>query len=184
MRRRTEGGGNDRPGGAPAPRVTDLETIICGQFTVTYNSVALGIFEGDAGSPGIERINHGAPIANTDAYGKTMLDYIYQGVDYVFSGVCMEYKAGPIAAWYPWSATAGALGTIGRLAYAVSLALVLTAVSGTPAAATPATLTASRAIIPPTDTSKIMFGPMVRTVPLRLQLLPYTSGSVIFYSQT
>mgnify|MGYP000857433249 FL=1 len=139
---------------------------------MTWNSVALGIMQGDAGLPTIEQSNKAEPIANTDSYAKSTIDAIYQGADWFASMTCMEYKAGSIAAWWPYS-TLGRMGTIGRLLYDISLPLVLTAVAGTPAASSPATLTATRSILAPGFGTRLVFGPTVRTVPLRFQLLPY-----------
>lgn len=160
------------------------ETIIAGQYTVTYGGVALGIFEGDAQVPAIEWVHKTEPIANTDAYGKTTIDHIGQGLDAFFSGTCLEYKAGPISAMWPLSTTLGRLGVIGRLYYDIAAALVLTAIAGTPAVTSPATLTASRSILAPGFNVKLLYGPTLRKVPLRLQLLPYTSTVVVFFTTT
>jgi len=151
------------------------ETLICGQYTVTWNSNALGVMLGDSGLPTIENSNKGEPVANTDAYGKTTIDAIYQGGDYFASMTCLEYKANTIAAWWPFGSL-GVMGTIGRLYYNLSQPLVLTAVAGTPAASSPATLTASKAILAPGFSSRLLFGPTLRNVPLRFQLLPYLIG--------
>jgi hypothetical protein len=159
------------------------ETIICGQYTVTWNSVALGIMQGDAGLPTIEHSYVEEPIANTDAYGKTVIDGVYQGVNVFASMTCMEYRAGSIAAWWPFS-TLGRLGVIGRLLYDMSSPLVLTAIAGTPAAASPATLTASKTILAAGFGTRLLFGPTVRTVPLRFRLYPYTDTQIKHFSTT
>lgn len=141
---------------------------------------------GDSGLPTIEHSSKAEPIANTDAYGKTTIDAIYQGADYFASMTCLEYKAGSTAAWWPFSATKGVMGVIGRLYYTMSLPLVLTAVAGTPAATSPATLTATRAILAPGFGTRILFGPTVRNVPLRFQLFPYLTGGTTpgWYTET
>lgn len=151
------------------------ETLVCGQYTVTWNSVALGIMLGDSGLPVIEGSNTGEPVGNTDTYGKSMIDAIYQGGNFFASMTCAEYKTGSIAAWWPFS-TLGQMGVIGRLYYGLSQALVLTAVSGTPAASSPASITASKAILAPGFSSRLIFGPTLRNVPLRFQLFPYLVG--------
>lgn len=154
------------------------ESLICGQYTLTWNSTALGMMQGDAGLPTIEQSGKSEPIGNSDSYGKSTIDGIYQGADWFASMTCMEYKAATIAAWWPYS-TLGRMGTIGRLLYDMSLPLVMTSIAGTPAATSPATLTATRTILAPGFGTRLLFGPTLRTVPLRFQLLPYyVTGSV------
>lgn len=158
-------------------------TFIAGQYTVTYNGVAMGIMEGDDGVPTIEQTSHGEEIRNTDAYGKSLIDVIYQGADWFAQYMCMEYKAGPISAFWPFGAV-GVMGVIGRIEQDLAAALVLTAIAGTPAAASPATLTAAKAILAPGFNTKLLYGPTLRKVPIRQVLLPYVSGSTIWFSQT
>lgn len=143
------------------------------------------MFEGDAGVPTIEQSSKAEPIANTSRYGKSTIDAIYQGGDFFAQFMCEEYRTGSIAAWWPFG-TMGLMGIIGRLYFAMSAPLVFTAVAGTPAAATPATLTASKAILAPGFNTKLLYGPTLRKVPIRQILLPYdTGGGVIgWFTQT
>lgn len=143
----------------------------------------MGIMEGDAGVPTIESTNHAEPVNNSDAYGKSLLDAIYQGGDYFASFQCMEYRTGSIAAFWPFGAM-GVMGVIARLYFDMSAALVLTAIAGTPAAATPATLTASKSILAPGFNGRLLYGPTLRKVPIRLALLPFTSTGVRWFTQT
>lgn len=159
------------------------ETLIAGQYTCTYSGTAMGIMEGDSGVPTIENTNHGEPVNNTDAYGKSTIDGIYQGGDYFAQFMCMEYKAGSIAAFWPFGAL-GVMGVIARLYYDMAAALVLTAVAGTPAATSPATLTATKSILAMGFNGRLLFGPTLRKVPIRLQLLPFTSSGVKWLTQT
>lgn len=161
------------------------ETLIAGAYTATFNSVALGVFEGDSGVPTLEHTMASEPVGNTSAYGKTVIDEIFQGANLFIAMTCIEYKAGPLAAFWPYHATLGRMGTIGRLLYDLSSALVLTSTAGTPAATSPATLTASKAILAPGFTPRIVFGPTLRKVPLRFRCFPYDSaGATIFFSTT
>lgn len=155
------------------------ETIICGQYTVTYGAVACGIMEGDAGVPTLEQTSKAAPLDSTDKYGKTTIDAVYLGVDWKCMFVCEEYRAGSLSAFYPFGAL-GLLGVIGRLYYGMSSALVLTAIAGTPATATPATLTAPKAILTIGFPSKLLFGPIIRKVPISLMLLLTDTGSSVY----
>jgi hypothetical protein len=78
----------------------------------------------------------------------------------------------------------GVMGVIGRLRYDLSQALVLTAIAGTPAASSPATLTASQAILAANFPWKLLFGPTLRKFPLRMDLLPYTATGVVWYTES
>lgn len=161
------------------------ETLIAGPYVGTWNSVALGIFAGDGGLPTLEFASTSEPIGNTSAYGKTVIDEIYQGVNPTMSMTCEEYKAGPIAAFWPYHATLWRLGTIGVLMYTLAQALVLTAVTGTSASASPASFTASKTILLPGFATRLVYGPTLRTVPLRFRLYPFDSaGAVVFATQT
>lgn len=161
------------------------ETLVAGGYTATWNSVALGIFEGDSGLPTNEHTVAAEDVGNTSAYGKTVIDFIYQGANWFSSFTCLEYKSGPKSAFWPYNATLGRLGTIGVLGYSLAQALVLTAITGTSASSSPATLTASKAILLPGFSSRIVFGPTLRKVPIRMRLLPYDSGgNVVFFTET
>lgn len=160
------------------------ETIIAGQYTCTWNSVALGIMEGDAGLPTLSHQTKAEQLANSDRYGKSTLDSIYQGADWFAQFTCMEYRAGSIAAWWPFG-TLGLMGVISRLYFALAQPLVLTAIAGTPAAASPATLTASKSILAQGFNTQVLFGPTLRKLPIRLQLYPVdTGGGVIGWFTT
>lgn len=161
------------------------ESLISGPFTATYASVALGVFEGDSGLPTIERVDSAEDVGNTSAYGKAVIDSIFQGSNFTCQFTCLEYKSGPLSAFAPYHATFGAMGTVGVLLYSLAAALVLTAVSGTSASATPATLTASKAILLPGFAARLVYGPTLRKVPLRLRLFPYLVTSVVsHFTQT
>lgn len=152
------------------------EIIIAGQYTVTYNAVATGIFFGDDGMPTVSQAIAAQMIDRTDAWGDTAIDGIYRGGNWFFNGVFLEYRSGTKSLFWPPHATIGRLGVIGRRLFDMSAALVMTAIAGTPASAEPATLTASKAILDPGFTSSLKFGPMTRVVPIRLRLFPYDTG--------
>lgn len=159
------------------------ETLVCGVYTVTYNSLALGLLKNDDGLPTLELTNEGEDITG-DAYGRSVIDGIYQGGNAFIGLTCEEYKAATLAAWWPFSSR-GRMGLIGRLHYDMALPLVLTAVAGTPAASSPATLTATRAFPSPGTQRRVVFGPTLRTLPLRWRLYPYSSGgNVVWYTET
>lgn len=147
--------------------------------------MALGIFEGDAGLPTLEKTDSAEDVGNTSAYGKTVIDAVFQGTNWFAQMTCLEYKTGPLGAFAPYSATLGALGTVGVLLYSLAQPLIFTAVAGTSASASPATLTASKTILLPGFTSRLMYGPTLRKVPLRFRLFPYLiTATVSHFSQT
>lgn len=108
--------------------------------------------------------------------GKTLIDAVYQGADWHCQFVCLEYKAGSLTPFWPFG-NLGVMGIIGRLYYDMASALVLTSTVGTPAAATPATLTASKSILASGYSTQLVYGPIVRRVPIRLSLLPFDTGA-------
>lgn len=158
--------------------------FMAGAYTITWNSLALGIMRGDEQSPVLEYTALGRAIDNTDRYGRTRIDGIYQGGNWRATYTCEEYKAGPIAAAFPFGAI-GVLGVIGRLWSDIAQSLVLTSTAGTPAVATPATLTASKVLLAENFPVRLLFGPILREVPMQQMLLPYTQASTdIWFSQT
>ena len=158
--------------------------FIAGAYTITWNSLAIGICLGDEQSPVLEYTSLGRPIDNTDRYGRSRIEGIYQGGNWFAQYTALEYKTGPIAVAFPYGAI-GVMGTIGRLWSDIAQALVLTSTAGTPAASTPATLTASKVILAENFPVRLLYGPVLRSVPIRQTVLPYTSGaSDIWFSQT
>src|SRR5262249_48106988 len=129
--------------------------------------------------PKVELIN------KTDAWGDALLDMIYRGTDWFCQADFHEWKAGPLAAAFPWGAgVMGVQGVIGRLASDVATSLVVTAAAGTPAANTPATLTATKAILAPNSNPAAQFNPRLRTLPVRMVLLPVDVGGAVIKSFT
>jgi hypothetical protein len=121
-------------------------------------------------------------VNQTDAYGDSVIDAVYRGGNWFIQFTSKAYKAGSITPFWPWGSLGVLLTTaapLGRLASDVAAATVLTAVANTPAAAAPATLTASKSILAPNSPARLLFDSRVRNVPVRLQLLPYviTTGT-------
>lgn len=111
-----------------------------------------------------------------------MQDAVNQGADVYFDMELIEANAAsiPTILW-PLSGTVGSMGVIGILDSGKWLSLVLTAVAGTPAAATPATLTAARTLIKENFNVRQTFAPKLRTVPLQLRAYP---NAGVFWTQT
>ena len=143
--------------------------FIAGPYTVTYNSLALGILE-DA--PSLEMTGSVDPIVG-DNYGDSVQDGVYRGGNLFFDMVLQEYNAaGAAAAFWPYAAL-GTMGQVGRMISSMAQGLVFTAVAGTTASALPATITAPNTILAPNFPVRLLFGSRLRNVPLRFQCLPY-----------
>lgn len=158
-----------------------------GRYTITWNSLDLGIMEGDANSPVIDFTGFGEPINNSDAYGRSTIGAIYQGADWFAQWTFLEYKAAVKSALWPFHATFGNMGTIGReYTDTLAQALVFTVVAGTAAAtAGPSTITASKACLAPNFNPRILYGPKLRTIPCRMQLFPFVSASNnVYFTET
>ena len=161
-----------------------IDTVAAGRYSATYNSVDVGITQ--TGYE-ISLESKWQEITPTDAFGDTIIDGVFRGGNCYCQFEGMAYKAGAITPFWPWGAL-GILATtaapIGRLASDVALAFVMTDTDATPAATIPATLTASKAILAPNNPAKLLFDSRLRTVPIRLQFLPYLSTDHKFFSTT
>lgn len=164
-------------------------SFIAGAYTAAYGSspTTLGqIEDGVTASfrPSYEEIRG-------DNMGDTLQDGVYRGVEVFISFTLLEADAAGLAALiWPWHATLGTMGTIGRLMTNIKTigtpggslgtgSLRLTAVAGTTAATVPATRTYHLAMIPNGfDVSQLM-APRLRRTPIRLQVIP-TSGGVLW----
>jgi len=135
--------------------------------------------------PLIRITNKGKPLESSDRYGMSMFSAIHLGLQLEAQYTLEEYKSAGIACLWPFGSLY-AVGTIGVLYDTLAKALVLTAVAGTSAASSPATLTAAAAILSPSYDGNLLFGPDVRVIPVRQSLLlALQAGSVLgFASQT
>lgn len=151
--------------------------MIAGHYVGTYNSVGLGYTkEGYA----LHFTTHAEKIDQTDAFGRTLIDLIYQGADISVVTEARLYKAGTTVPFWPWISSFGAIysaaSPMSRRGTDTASALVLTAVANTPAASSPATATGALAILSPENDQAIIFSSQARSVPLKWDLLPSESG--------
>ncbi len=152
-----------------------LGTFIAGAYVGTYNSIALGIT--DEGYM-LQWEPQQQNIEKSDVFGDQIIDTVYRGTRWFLQTEFLEWKAGPQDAAYRWS-NLGLQGTIGRLGSDVAAALVLTSTAGTPAVATPATLTAAKALLAPGSNPQAQFDSRLRTIPVRMIMFPYSNASTI-----
>lgn len=159
-----------------------LDSFIAGAYSSTYNAVNVGITE-----QGFE-LNFetkAEEIGESDAYGEALIDFIYRAGRLTMMFESLAYKSGSVTPFWPWGAL-GVLGVVGRLASNVAMALVMTSTAGTPAAATPATQTFSKAILAPNNPARLLYNSKLRKVPVRLLCLPYDigGGTIAFGTST
>lgn len=169
-----------------------LDVFVAGRYSGAYNSLDVGITR-DGFELTID--TELEDIGETDAWGRTVLDALFQGANCFVQFVSTAWKSGSLAAFYPWGGALGGAGVLGvlydstqtakapiaTLASAAALPLVLTSTAGTPAAQTGPianTLTASYALLAKNNNSRLLFNSKLREVPVRLRLYPYSSGGI------
>lgn len=153
----------------------NLGTYIDGTYTGVYDSVAIGPTEDGYN---LEQTISNALIEKSDAYGDTLIDGFYRGGSYRITADAQEYKAGTIAPFFPYGTFGVAFSStipIGTRMSDRAKAFVLTSTANTPAAAAPATITASLSILAPGQSLRLNYNTVLRTVPLVLQALPVGS---------
>lgn len=163
-----------------------LDTFIAGRYSGTYNSVDVGITR-----DGYE-ITLDAEyedLGETDAWGLSVIDSVWRGGNCFVQFTSTAYKAGVITPFWPFGMALGGLANaanpIGRLASDMALAFVLTSTAATPAVATPATLTVTKALLAKNSNGRLMFNSKLREVPIRLRCYPNTaSGNTSFFTLT
>jgi|SRR5947209_6447683 len=150
-----------------------LDTFIAGRYSGTYNAVDVGITEQGYE---LQQDAQEETIGETDAYGLSVIDWIYRGGNVFLQFDSMAYKAGSITPFWPYGAL-GVMGVIGRLASDLALPMVLTSTTGTPAASAPATLTATKSLLASNNPARLLYNSKLRHVPCRLRVLPADVGA-------
>ena len=129
-----------------------------------------------------------------DNQGDTAQDGIFQGKELFIGFTLMETELLRARLLYwPYSTIGsgailegiyGTQGIIGRLdvASVITQKITFTAVSGTPAAASPTSIIVPRAILAEDVPVRIKFGPVLRDVTLRLRAYPDSAG--VFFTTT
>ena len=158
-----------------------LGTWVAGRYSATWASASLGItkrgFELD-----IEFKEE--TIDETDLFGQTMVDAVMRGADVHLSAELTEWTTATKAAM--WHIGGGTLGTIanssvpiGVLKSSLAAAMVLSATANTPAASSPASLTAAGAVYARNANPRLIFDSRLRTIPMRWHFMPaYATGTL------
>jgi hypothetical protein len=160
---------------------------VSGAFTSSWNAVSPGITEDGYD---LRHETREELVDSSDIYGDALIDFIQRGGRVICSMMFKEYKAGSLAPFWPWGG--GALGVmattlkpLGDLASNIAKAWVLTSVAGTPAAAAPATHTATLAILAPGFQGSWKYAPRLRKIPVELVYLPsVASGTVKWFTDS
>lgn len=166
-----------------------LGSFVAGAYTGTLNAASLGLTREGYRLRWAYAYDN---IEQTDGYGAAnLIESFLEGVAVWIGGIFMEWRAGVLAAVNPWSGLAASgssafdLGIVGRAATNVGGALVLTATAGTPAANSPASLTAALAIVDNGFNMEPNFGPTHRETPFMFRIYPTSiGGNTRYFSVT
>lgn len=156
-------------------------SFIAGRYSITLNNLAIGQVKDGV------RLSHQIfkQLIMGDSWGETKQDAVYRGADLTIAMELLEYNAAAVLlAIWPYAATLFDLGVIGTLDVGGSKAksMVLTAIAGTSASATPATATFPNSILLEGFPIDLLLASELRTVPWRGRVYPSNSG--IFGTQT
>ncbi len=150
-------------------------SFIAGKYAITLGASTVGQTGNDT-----VRVSHQVfkEIITGDNFAETPQDAVFRGMSAFLQYTMLEYNATAAAsAFWPYGSSYPDMDTvIGTLDSANAAQTVMTALSGTPAAATPATLTFPLTILAPNFPVEILFAPMLRRVPIRQQIYPNGSG--------
>lgn len=158
-----------------------ITSPVAGAYVGTYNAIALGMMNDDGFIIGYTPV--GQDLNDTDQFGGTLIEGVYRGGNFRVRSRTKEWNTGMQGAFQVYGkvsagvAPSFALGIVGRKYSAIAQALLLTATAGTPAAAAPATLTVTQALLAPNTNLDIGFTSKIREVPLEWICLPYTVSS-------
>lgn len=142
---------------------------------------------------GVDRFQRTAEAQDirVDAYGETVVDGVYRGGQMFVLMTFKEWTDTVKALLWPFGGTQvspdfGAVGPVGSLMTNLAGILVLTAVTGTPAATNgPATINFGSAIISPGHNSEVILGSEERNVPVVFRCYPYdNSGTLVWFTET
>jgi len=149
-------------------------SFLAGRYNVTLGGSTVGQLADGT------RITHSFSkrLITGDNWGDTVQDAILRGCNMFAMYRLLEYNAtsGRLAFWPYGSSYLNMSTVIGTLDSANASQLVLTALAGTPAAATPASVTFPLAILAEDFDVEILFAADLREVPIRQRLYPNSSG--------
>lgn len=160
--------------------VAALVLPISGPYTATWNAFTLGT-QGDDGYQ-LTGTWQGQEVNLSDAYGMTLVEAIWRGLNWRVKFRSLEWNKTGILASMQMMGSTGApsttftptLGVIGDRMSRFGQAMVLTAILGNPPTY-PQTLTANNAVVAPQLTMEFIMTSKVREAPFEMVLLPYSA---------
>lgn len=167
-----------------------LVVPVSGAYTGVWNSFALGTQNDDGYA--LMGTYQGQEVNLSDAYGMTLVEAIWRGINWRLRFRGLEWnKPGILAAMQAFGSVAAPSTTftptllnIGNRATLFAKTLLLTAILGNPPT-TPQTLTAESAVIGPQMNVEYLMTSKVREAPFEMVLLPYSSsGSNLSFTTT
>lgn len=167
--------------------VTALVVPVSGPYTGTWNAHAMGT-QNDDGFV-LRGTYQGQEVNATDAYGMTLVEAIYRGINWRLQFRSMEFNkpaileiiqtfgetGDPTLVLTPILSTVATRSPIGDRFSKFAESLVLTSTLGAYPPTMPSTLTALGAVIAPQSNIEFMMTSKVREVPFEMVLLPYTA---------
>lgn len=158
-----------------------LVVPVSGPYTATWNGAALGT-QNDDGYV-LSGQYQGQEINASDAYGMTLVEAIYRGLNWRLRFRGLEFnKPGMLNSIQAFGASGNAtttftptLANVGDRYSKFAQALVLTAILGAYPPSMPATLTALSAIVAPQSNVEYLMTSKVREAPFEMVLLPYSA---------
>ena len=144
--------------------------FVAGAYQATYNGAALGKIE-DGFTMRYRRFSE---TIVTDATGDAKQDGVYRGLQLTVSFIISEWNAtGAQAAFWPFAATIGHIGTIGQLDTSLAKPLILNACGTT----LPATITFTKALLSADFDVEHLFANRHRKVPIQMDVYPIPVGA-------
>lgn len=150
--------------------------IPSGPYLMTYGGADVG----EVAAAKILQYSAEARDVTTDLFGDAVVDGIFRGINMFMVVVFKEWNDAVVDAIWPWDVgnTPGSSVSAGSCLVDKAKAIVLTAVSSTPAATYgPTSVTASKAILSPGHSPQISLGTEERDVPAVFRLYPSFSGT-------
>lgn len=157
---------------------------IAGAYTGTLNPAGAGATALNYTRQGfnLNFTQKGEKLEESDLFGMTLIEVVGRGSQMTIDCICKVYAAITRDALFPW---AGAFGRvynaalpIAGLASVAPDALIFTSVANTPAASSPATLTAPCVTLSPDNNLQIVLNSTIREVPLRWDVIMTETAAV------
>jgi hypothetical protein len=158
-----------------------LDTFVAGPYSATFDAADVGITENGYE---LQQECNLQEISGSDAYGDSVIDAVFRGGNVHLQFESKAYKAGSIAAAWPYAAQGVLCATTGVGTLVSDNLAKATVLTKRLSATAPATLTASKSALAPNFPVRLLFDSRLRQVPVRKRLYPYVSTNVIFFSLT